>query len=169
MSEEQILFTETQRFRKWWIWLILLGVFSSVALGAYRQIQMGIKMGDRPMSDEGIVSLVISIIFIIVLFYVIKLETKITSDGIYLRFFPFHWQFKYYPFENMEKVYVRKYSALLEYGGWGIRYGIFGSGKAFNVSGNQGLQMEMKQGRKVLIGTNKPEELSQILSTVWKK
>ena len=53
---------------------------------------------------------------------------------------------------------MRKYSPLREFGGWGYRVGP--GGKAFNMQGNMGLQLEMMGGEKLLIGTRKPEELA---------
>ncbi len=48
-----------------------------------------------------------------------------------------------------------------EYGGWGIRYGM--KGMAYNVSGNRGVQLEFETGKRLLIGSQRPEELvSQI-------
>lgn len=120
------------------------------------------------MSNDGL--LLTSAIFaaIVLLFLNLKLETYIQSDGIYVRFFPVHFSYRFFAFEELEKSYVRKYSPLWEYGGWGLRYGIFGQGKAFNVAGNQGLQLEFKDGSKLLIGTQKPTELAQVLILLGK-
>ncbi len=43
----------------------------------------------------------------------------------------------------------------------GIRYGP--KGTAYNVSGKIGLQLELKNGKKILIGTRKPEEIENLL------
>jgi hypothetical protein len=56
---------------------------------------------------------------------------------------------------------VRRYSAFSEFGGWGIRFG--SSGTAFNVSGNIGLQLEFLNKERLLIGTNKPTELTKVI------
>jgi hypothetical protein len=61
------------------------------------------------------------------------------------------------------KCYVRKYNAIAEYGGWGWRLGLFGKGTAYNISGNEGLQLEFINGKKLLIGTQKLEALSGIV------
>jgi hypothetical protein len=39
----------------------------------------------------------------------------------------------------------------MEYGGWGIKYGKMG--KAYNVSGNRGVQLEFTDGKRLLIGS----------------
>jgi hypothetical protein len=100
--------------------------------------------------------------FILVLFASFRLHTRINSTGIYYRFFPFHLKKKALLWDDVATATVRKYSPLGEYGGWGVRYG-FKSGTAYNVSGNTGLQLVLKNGKKILIGTLKPEELQTVL------
>jgi len=58
---------------------------------------------------------------------------------------------------------VRKYKPLLEYGGYGIRG--FGNNRALNISGNTGLQLVFKDGRKLLIGTKKGHEMIEMLNS----
>jgi TATA-box binding protein (TBP) (component of TFIID and TFIIIB) len=60
---------------------------------------------------------------------------------------------------------VREYAPLSEYGGWGLRYSV-NHGKAYNVSGNQGVQLFFTNGKKLLIGTQKPEEITAILKQI---
>jgi hypothetical protein len=64
---------------------------------------------------------------------------------------------------QLESCSVRTYSPLGEYGGWGIKYGLGGAGKVYNVRGNQGLQLVFKDGSRLLIGTQKPLELQEIV------
>ena len=97
------------------------------------------------------------------LFFIMKLETRITDTGISVRFYPLQLKFRHYNWEDIELAYIRNYSPLAEYGGWGIRYSLSGQGKALNVSGRTGLQLVFKDGRKLLIGTSKPEDLTQVL------
>jgi hypothetical protein len=61
------------------------------------------------------------------------------------------------PFEAIQTYEAKTYRPLREYGGWGIRYGA--AGKAYNVSGNLGVQLSLLSGRKIMLGSQKPEEL----------
>ncbi len=96
----------------------------------------------------------------------LRLDTEIREDGIYYQLFPFHFKMRKIAFDDIEKVYVRKYNPLMEYGGWGIRLGLFGKGWAINISGNKGIQIEFKnkKKRKFLLGTQKPEEVEAVLN-----
>jgi len=156
-----ILFSEKQKFKQWWIWFILVGINGVLLYTTYRQIILGIPIGENPMSNMGLILTTIFSLLISVLFVNFRLETQIKKEGIYVRFFPFHIKFKYFAWNEIEKLFIRRYKPLMEYGGWGVR-GI-GKSRAFNVSGNMGLQLEMKGGKKLLIGTNKTEELVNVL------
>ncbi|MFN4235450.1 MAG: DUF6141 family protein [Bacteroidia bacterium] len=155
------LFTEKQKFTQWWIWLILLSINGMFLYGIYRQIILKEMFGDNPMSDAGLLGMFVITLLISLLFKIMKLETNIDKQGIYVRLFPLHLQFKHFKWEEIDKAYVRKYNPITEFGGWGLRLGF--NGKAYNVKGNNGLQLEFKNGKKLLIGTNRAEEMNQIV------
>ena len=50
-----------------------------------------------------------------------------------------------------------------EFGGWGIR--VAGDGRAYNAYGNQGVQLILTDGSRILIGTQRPDELLGALRT----
>ncbi|TCK85085.1 DUF6141 family protein [Albibacterium bauzanense] len=163
---DKVLFSEQQRFRQWWFWLILLGINTLFILGAYKQVIERQQFGDKPMSNEGLIFATGLVVLFTVLFVFARLETQVKNDGIYIRFFPFHISFKYYPWDKITRSFVRKYRPLVEYGGWGLRFSIFGSGTAYNVSGNMGLQLQFTDQKKLLIGTSSPEELIKALNEI---
>ena len=101
-----------------------------------------------------------------VLFWQMKLTTRITAEGIYVRFFPFHFKEKFFAWDTLSASYVRTYSPLMEYGGWGIKYSFKGNGLVYNTAGNVGLQLYFKEGDPVLIGTQKGEEIKQVLAAL---
>ncbi|MBO7316230.1 MAG: hypothetical protein J6U44_03590 [Paludibacteraceae bacterium] len=142
--KNETLFTEKQRFMQWWLWLIMILVVASAFY-----------------YEESTLEMVVALLIPLFLF-VLNLETEISQEGISVRFFPFHLKKNFFSWEEIEKISVREYSPLLEYGGWGIRRGK--SGGAYNVKGNIGLQLVLKNGKKILIGTQKAEELKQILA-----
>lgn len=162
----KVLFTERQRFKQWWLWLILIGINGLFLFGVFKQIIIGQQFGDNPMSNAGLLIATGLTIALTLLFINFRLDTTIKEDGIYVRFFPFHLKFKHYSWDSLAKSFVRQYSPLTEYGGWGLRLGLFGKGTAFNVSGDKGLQLEFTDNKKLLIGTNKPDELTEILNKI---
>ena len=53
-----------------------------------------------------------------------------------------------------------------EYGGWGIRTISLKKNIAYTISGDKGLQIELKDGKKILLGTQNPEEVEKIVSQI---
>jgi hypothetical protein len=141
---------------QWWLWLLLLAING---FSLYRIFQ-GYSEAGKANNAGSWVGLGTTVL-VAVLVYSVQLETKISKHGIYVRLFPFHIKFKHYPWSDLSKIYVRRYNAIPEFGGWGIRFG--SNGTAFNVSGNMGLQLELLNRERLLIGTNKPTELTKVI------
>ncbi len=98
----------------------------------------------------------------LVCIYLFKLETHIDSEGIKVRFFPIHMQARAFRWEEIHVAEIRKYCPILEYGGWGIRYS-WRKGWAYHMKGKIGIQLTLKNGKSMLIGTQKAEEAQQLL------
>ena len=160
----QLLFTESQKFRQWWLMLMLLIANSFVIYG----ILNSVIIFHRSIIEINLIIVVCIMLLFNILLFSLRLDTMIKTDGIYVRYFPFQRKYKYFAWESISKSYVKKYSPILEYGGWGIRHGIFGNGKAYNVSGNIGLQLEFTNNKRLLIGTKKSEELIAVLTEIGK-
>lgn len=164
--DNEILFAEKQKFRQWWLWVILLAVNGLLLFGVFKQVIGGQQFGDNPMSNTGLLFTAGLTLLLTILFINFRLETQIRKEGIYVKFFPFHLSFRQYTWNKISKSFVRKYNPISEYGGWGLRLGLFGKGRAFNVSGDKGLQLEFSDNKSLLIGTNKPDELTETLKKI---
>jgi hypothetical protein len=103
-----------------------------------------------------------------VLFMMLRLETEVRPDGLYVRFFPIHLNFRKFAVEDLKEYYARTYKPISEFGGWGIRCGWRGS-KAYNVSGNKGVQLVLKNDKQLLIGSQKPDKLVNAIGSVAQK
>lgn len=164
-----MIFKETQKFRSIWIWILLTttgllttGVFG---IGIYRQIFQGHKFGNHPMSDTGLI-IVFSLVLILyiglfLLFGLSKFTVVIDKIGIEYRFLPFHSRPRLIYWNMIEKYMVIKYDPLKDYGGWGIKHNKHG--KAYTLSGDKGLLLYLKSGKRILIGTQKDLELTNFL------
>ena len=95
----------------------------------------------------------------VVLISSVTLVTKIDRDVLSVGFQPFGKRI--IQRSEIAKAYVRQYSPLGEYGGWGYRTGR--NGKAYNTMGDQGLQLELTDGSRVLVGTQQPRELERVI------
>ena len=162
----KIYFKEEQRFNQWWIWLLILLSCGIWIWMFFQQIVMGKPFGTNPASDLGVVLTGIVPVLILVLFRFLKLETIIDNEGVKCRFLPFQRKFKTFLTQDIVKFEVKKYNPILDYGGWGIRYGRKGS--AYNVSGNMGLYLELRNKKAFLIGTRTPDSLKYAIEKLMK-
>lgn len=147
------IFLETQKFTQWWLSVAIFWVFTALNLYANRN-SFSVT---ESIFIIGLVSLVT------VLIYSIEMETIIDEQGIRVRFFPFHINYRYFPWRSVKKIYVRTYAPLREYGGWGIR-GFLGRGKAYNIRGNQGIQLLLQDNKRLLLGTQKSMEAAETIA-----
>src|SRR4030042_1852226 len=160
LSETDIIFREEQKFGLWLRWLVYLSMGLSVAISIFALIKE--FDGQSPPEIWGIVLAVIGgivvPIVIAALFILLKLETEVRPDGLCVCYFPFHIHFKRFAAEDLSEYHARRYKPIREYGGWGIRCSLR-NGKAYNVSGNRGVQLVLSSGKKLLIGSQKADEL----------
>lgn len=164
MRKNEVLFRERQRFTQWWLLLFLAAMNGLMVYIVLYQIVGGRPWGDKPMSDTGLLILAGAILLSSLAIFLFRLDTRIDRDGVFVKFIPFHRGFRHFSWDDLRKCYVRRYSPIREFGGWGWRLSVSGSGKAYNVSGNMGLQLEFTNGKKLLIGTRRPEELKDALT-----
>ncbi|MBS1651949.1 MAG: hypothetical protein JSU07_08075 [Bacteroidetes bacterium] len=162
LLHDEAIFYEKQKFNQWWHKLLLIVINGIFVFSVVRQVIFNIPSG----GSEGLFVSAATVLIISIFILSTKLETIVKHNGIYTRFFPFHFKFKYFSWNSLTACYIREYAPIMEYGGWGLRYGVFGNGKAYNVSGNKGLQLKFVTDKKLLIGTQKPEELEKALKNI---
>lgn len=166
----ELLFMETQKFTQIWIWLLLVILFATqfvwIGFAIYKQIVLNQPWGTDPMSDIGLILTAFWVAFVMFfifgLFLATRLETRVYRDGIYFIYFPFHRRYRKISWEKLDEVLGRKYKPLVEFGGWGIRWGY--KKWAYTVSGNECVEIR-KGDYKILIGTKK---LNDFLSALEK-
>ncbi|WP_198295232.1 MULTISPECIES: hypothetical protein [unclassified Winogradskyella] len=154
------IFKEEQRFTQ--TWLILIIIISLIV-----PITVTVKEADNLSTSEFVLTIG-GIILASGLIFLFKLTTRIDEKGIHYKFFPFHLKFKIIEWNKIENAHVRTYDPIGEYGGWGLKGGALwnkSKGRAINVSGDIGIQLELKNGKKLLIGTRKKEQAQDVLLT----
>lgn len=153
-------FREVQKFTKIWIWL-LLGFVAAVTWYMFiQQVLMGIPVGNNPASN--MVVWIILIVFGItfpLFFTTLKLTVEVWDKGVMISFFPIKKRFV--RFEEIEKAEAIKYNPIRQYGGWGIRMGW--GGNAYNVSGNEGVRLDLTDGKHIMVGSQRSKELEKAI------
>ena len=163
-------FHEQQRFRQPWLWGLLLSVslpvIFALGYGIYRQLILGRPFGTKPTSDPVLAVVVIVTLLIlaaaVVMMAMARLDVAVTDGEVVIFFPPFHRQGRRIPLSEIAEARARTYSPLIEYGGWGIRYGF--QGMAYNVSGNEGVQLVLTNGKRILIGSQRSKDLEKAIT-----
>ena len=155
-------FKEIQKFTQWWIWLLIIGTIAYMAIGDYKQIILGNSFNSFLVSNSNLlINYAISII-VVLLFLIIHLKTEINVKEIRIRFFPL--THKHILWDDVKKAEIINYGFI---GGWGIRpWTQYGT--VYNIKGNKGLYIELKNGKKLVIGTQKEEEIREIVNYACK-
>ncbi len=167
-----VIFCELQQFRKRWFWAILvpfsLFLIILYGVGINRQIFLGKPLGDRPVPDTVLVLVGVLVILIAIgfptLFYLMKLITIVRTDGLFIRYIPF--VNRKIELSDITHCEVLTYRPIRDYGGWGIRRAR--KGRAYNVSGNRGVQLELLAGERLLIGSQRADELAKAIKSMIK-
>ncbi|MEO1436974.1 MAG: hypothetical protein AAFV80_15650, partial [Bacteroidota bacterium] len=147
------LFHESQRFRQLWIWAIM-GLSAGMMF-----ISVGLDVLTKGEILQDIGALVAVSITAVILMSALALmgsatlQTEVKHDGWYYRWWPFHRKYRCIKWEDVERFEIKKYQPIGDFGGWGYRKGFFGKGDAYNVQGNIGIQLFMRNGKKTLFGT----------------
>lgn len=85
------------------------------------------------------------------------------DDGLCVRVLPFTRFRRHIPFDLITSCEARTYSPIREYGGWGMKFGR--GGKAYNVMGNRGVQLVLVSGERLLIGSQRADELAGVIKS----
>lgn len=150
-------FTETQEPRQVWIWIIVLGIALLAWWAFIQQIILREPFGQRPVSDFWLwLILIVFGLGLPVLFAVMRLHTIVEPDRLVLRFVPLRT--RQVPLSDIRRAYAREYRPIREYGGWGIRW-FPGRGMVYSMSGKEGVQLELANGKRLLVGSRRPEQL----------
>ena len=91
--ESNLVYREQQRFRQWWLWVIILGLTI---------FWIGLIL----ISRELVVVLLALILDLglIVFMYNLKLDTEVIDTGVRIKFWPFHRKWVLFEFSNIESV-----------------------------------------------------------------
>lgn len=162
------VYQETQHFNQWWLKLLKILTLSLLIYLCYQWFYLK-KAANSIAADDttGQLFIIATLLLTNGLFFVLRLRTCIDERGIHFQFIPFHLKEKTVDWSTLEACYTRTYEPIKEFGGWGYRIGF--KGRALNVKGNQGIQLIYKNGKKLLLGTQNPEDVQQVIDRYFQK
>lgn len=152
---------ESQTFanQKW-----LVALFLGVHLLQIYQLSSSLYsyiLHEEPLFSKGGLFLFwLGFLVFTIAFFNLKLITQFIDSRIVVSYWPFLWRPLDISKEDIKSIEIRTYKPLLEFGGWGYRIGWSGF-TAYSTHGKTGVFIELKHGKKVMIGTQKPD--------IWQK
>ena len=153
MSTDVRRFEETQTFPLWGYAVLAAGTLAgSAGIGAATR-GAGAAAAVQGLAILGPMALIANLL---------SMKTVVAEGALTVTF---GWAFPMYRrtirLSQILSAEVVTYNPLLEYGGWGIRG--WGGNVAFNARGNRSVRLGLEGGKRVLVGSQRPEALAQAL------
>lgn len=140
------LFLEEQRYSGRFVGALLFGILIGwvllVASGLIRDL-----MGP------------VLVLALLIFFALARLVVRVSPEGLDVEFHPL--THRHIPLTDIASCEARVYRPMREYGGWGIRWGW--KGRAYNIRGNRGVQLTLRSGESVLLGSQREDELASVI------
>jgi hypothetical protein len=158
------IFREVQHLFRQWIFLLPVAAVTIIVWYEFaQQVVLGHPQGDEPIPNwlAWVLTLVFGFGFPAV-GYLVRLITEVRPGELVVRLYPFRRVT--IPTDAIGKAKVREYSPIREYGGFGVRVSR-ANGRAYNAYGSMGVQLELKNGALVLVGSQRPQELISAIQT----
>jgi hypothetical protein len=152
------IYREEQRFG-WWVYALLV-VMIGMAWAIFEgrgMVRPGI-FGQRAQQLFLAVSAGMALPIVFTL-GVLRMTTVVTPSDVRVWFGFFPTYKRSMSMASIARVEVVQYRPIADCGGWGIRVGRDGE-KVLNARGNRGVRFHLIDGSRVLIGSQRPEELA---------
>jgi hypothetical protein len=151
-------FHEVQTLRQWHAWLFMALPPAALLFITIRQVVFHHPWGNKPLSNGGLIFLTVLLLAVYVRLISVRLVTDIRSGELAVGLRGL-WRRRHIPLSAVRSVAPVRFDPAAEYGGYGIRRGP--RGVAYIAQGNRGVQLELQDGSKLLIGSQRPDDLAQ--------
>lgn len=159
MSDDQAHLVEVQRFRQWWIVLVVL-LAALPSWLAWTQLVTGAGTGDTPAWLVWLLWLLVGV-GAPALALLLRLETRVEPGRISVRFPPFRP--RVVATDEIVEAHARQIRPIAEWGGYGYRRNLRG-GTAFIVHGPLAVELVLPADERLVIGTQEPVKLATAIA-----
>ena len=150
---ESVLFEETQRLSP----LIILAIVAAVL------VVFGLVLWRTGGGLSRPVWMLLggTVVFLAGLVAMSRMHTEVTPDSVDISMF--YLISESIPHADISEFQVLEYQPLREFGGWGLRYGP--SGRAYSMSGSEGVRLVLQDGSQITLGSQNAEVLAAAIET----
>ena len=154
-------FHEIQPIRQWWITVLLLVPCGLTLPGLFQQLVLGRPWGTRPLPNMTFALIEAGLVGFVVWIHLVRLETDVRNEELVIRY-RWLWRTRRIPLGQIAQARSMTYSPLADYGGFGVRWGWDGS-MIFNARGNRGVEIGLKSGKRIVIGSQRSTDLERAI------
>ena len=149
-------FREEQRFE--WFWTVMFCVPTLiVGYGLYRQAWL-----KQPFLSGALLWPAFAVAVVVAVWFLrLKLLTEVRNEGLFVNFI-WLWPERTIPWEEVRGVATRTYRPIRDFGGWGVRWAA--RGIVYHARGNRGVRLVLASGERVLIGSQRADDLAQAIA-----
>jgi hypothetical protein len=149
-------FREEQRF-DWYLTAMFCMPALIVGYGLYRSVWL-----KQPLLSGALLWPAFAVAVVVAVWFLrLKLVTEVRDNGLYICFV-WLWPERTIPWEQVRSVETRTYRPIRDFGGWGVRWAA--RGIVYHARGNRGARMVLASGERVLVGSQRPEELARTIA-----
>jgi hypothetical protein len=152
------VFREEQYF-DWRVYALFAALELLTAMGLFHR---------QAWSLEFLLGLVLGIglvVFVILFLLYMTTEVRPTDVRVWFGWVPIYRRI--IPIDSVRRVEVVTFRPIADYGFWGIRSGRDGE-RALIARGNQGVRLELADGSRLLIGSQRPEALAAAVESAMR-
>ncbi len=144
-----VYFREEQKFEWFWtvVWLVPVAM---IGYGLYQEVISSILLWP---------ALVVTVV-VAVWINRLKLITEVRSDVLWIHFVLL-WPERSIAWNEIQRADAITYRPVKDFGGWGVRWAA--RGVVYNARGKRGVRMVLVSGERVLVGSQRAEDLARAI------
>jgi len=138
---------------------LVLGLAAFLAIALISDLVFDHPLGTKPAPPGMLAVLLVLFAFLFFLFF--RLTVRVRDACVEAEFGFLGWIRFRVPLDTVRACEAVTYRPLLEFGGWGIRYGR-GGRRCYNARGNRGVLLDTSGGQ-IVIGSQQPDRLAEAI------
>jgi len=154
-------FQESQNLRSALMWIVLTGLLFFSIFSTLSQLLFKIPVGNNPMPNWALICLLLFSILLLLMTALTKLQVDVNHEGIKIDFRPLGRET--IAWRDVKRVEIRPLSMISV----GRRYSPK-TGHIYNAGADHSLNIELKNGRKLMVSTRQKEALEVYLKRIKK-
>jgi hypothetical protein len=162
MGKGRPVFHEEQAFRQRHARVALATPPAAILFITLRQLVWHHPWQTPPISNGDLLFLSVLLVAVYIRLVTVRLVTDLRATEVVVGLRGL-WRKREIPLDQVRAARVVEYDPVRDFGGYGFRAGT--RGLAYIASGNRGVELELRDGRKILIGSQDPEELAMQIAT----